>query len=91
MGTETYTRQKKIVIRLNNIVRVMTWSRKFDHVSILYKLKLLKLEDIYKLELFKFMHQINCNMTTKVFEKNLLNSKVCIRTVQDKKLKTIIS
>ena len=51
-GTATYTRQKEIVLRLNNIVWIMTWSRKFDHVSILYKqLKLLKLEDIYKLEL----------------------------------------
>ena len=72
----------------------MTWSRKFDHVSILYKqLKLLKLEDIYKLELSKFIHQLNCNMTLfeKVFDKFLkkilLNLKVCIRTVQDKKTK----
>ena len=57
-GTATYTRQKEIVLRLNNIVRIMIWIRKFDHVSILYKqLKLLKLEDIYKLELSKFMHQ----------------------------------
>ena len=72
-GTATYTRQKEIVLRLNNFVRIMTWSRKFDHVSILYKqLKLLKLEDIYKLELSKFMHQLNCNMTSKVFEKNFV-------------------
>ena len=57
-GTATYTRKKEIVLRLNNIVRIMIWSRKFDHVSILYKqLKLLKLDDIYKLELSKFMHQ----------------------------------
>ena len=72
-GTTTCTKQKEIVLRLNSIVRIMTWSRKFDHVSVLYKqLKLLKLEDIYKLELSKFMHQLNCNMTPKVFEK-----KVC--------------
>ena len=51
----------------------MTWSRKFDHVSIQYKqLNLLKLEGIYKLELSKFMHQFNCNMTPKVFEKNFV-------------------
>ena len=50
----------------------MTCSRKFDHVSILYKqLKLLKLENVYKLELSNFMHQLSCNMTPKVFEKNL--------------------
>ena len=93
-GTATYTRQKEIVLRLNNIVRIMTWSRKFDHVSIPYKqLKLLKLEDIYKLELSKFMHQLNCNMTHKVFEKNFvkLESVHSYSTVQDKKLKTIIS
>ena len=72
-GTATYSRQKEIVLRLNNIVRIMTWSRKFDHVSILYnQLKLLKLEDIYKLELSKFKHQLNCNMTPKVFEKNFV-------------------
>ena len=71
--TATYTRQKEIVLRLNNIVRIMTCSRKFDHVSILYKqLKLLKFEDIYKLELSKFMHQLNCNMTPKVFEENVV-------------------
>ena len=72
-GTATYTRQKEIVLRLNYIVRIMTWSRKFDHVSILYKqLKLLNLKDIYKLELSKFMHQLNRNMTPKVFEKNFV-------------------
>ena len=72
-GTATYSRQKETVLRLNNIVRIMTWSRKFDYVSILYKqLKLLKLEDIYKLKLSKFMHQLNCNMTPKVFEKNFV-------------------
>ena len=70
----------------------MTWSRKFDHVSVLYKqLILMKLEDIYKLNLSKLMQQLNCNMTPKVFEKILLNLKVCICTLQDKKLKMIIS
>ena len=72
-GTATYSREKEIVLRLNNIAWIMTWSRKFDHVSILYKQqKLLKLVDIYKLELSKFMHQLNCNMTPKVSEKNFV-------------------
>ena len=35
-GTAIYTRQKEIVLRLHNIVRIMSWSRKFDLVSILY-------------------------------------------------------
>ena len=72
-GTATYTRQKEIVLRLNNIVRIMTWSRKFDHFSMLHKKqKLLKLEDIYKLELSKYMHQFNCNMNPKIFDKNFV-------------------
>ena len=51
----------------------MTWNRKFNYVSVLYKqLKLLKLEDIYKLEVSKFMHQLNCNMISKVSEKNFV-------------------
>ena len=54
----------------------MTLSRKFDHVSVLYKqLKFFKLEDLYKLELSKCMHQLNCNITPKVFEKNLVKLK----------------
>ena len=51
----------------------MTWSRKFDHFSMLYKQqKLLKLEDIYKLELSKYMHQLNCNMNPKILDKNFV-------------------
>ena len=51
----------------------MTWSRKFDHVGVLYKQhKFLKLEDIYKLELSKFVHQLNCDMTPKVFVNNFV-------------------
>ena len=53
-GTATYSRQKEIVLKLNNIVRIMTWSRKFDHASILYKqLKFLKLEDNLQIRIIK--------------------------------------
>ena len=91
-GTATYFRQKEIVLRLNNIVGIMTWSRKFDHVSVLYKqLKLLKLEDIYKLELSKFLHQLNCNMTPKVFEKNFVKFESVHFHSTRQKPKTIIS
>ena len=49
-------------MRLNNIVRTITGSRKFDYVTPLFKqLKLLKLHDIYQLELGKFMSQLNWN------------------------------
>ena len=49
-------------MRLNKIVRTITGSRKFDHVTPLFKqLKLLKLQDIYQLELRKFLYQLNWN------------------------------
>ena len=49
-------------MRLNNIVRTITGSRKFDHVTLLFKqLKLLKLHDIYQLVLGKFVYQLNWN------------------------------
>ena len=47
----------------------MTGRRKFDHVSPLHKnLSLLKLEDIYKLELAKFMYQLSFNKLPKIIE-----------------------
>ena len=53
---------RELEVRLNNIVRTITGSRKFDHVTPLFKqLKLLKLHDIYQLELEKFMYQLNWN------------------------------
>ena len=53
---------RELEVRLNNIVRTITGSRKFDHVTSLFKqLKLLKLHDIYQLELGKFMYQLNWN------------------------------
>ena len=54
--------QRELERKLNNIVRTITGSWKFEHVSPLFKqLKLLKLHDIYKLELGKFMYQLNWN------------------------------
>ena len=50
------------------IIRTMTWNKKFSHVSQPYeKLNLLKLHDIYKMELAGFLH--------KVFKKKL--PKLC--------------
>jgi len=46
-------------LNLNNIIRTITWNKKFFHISQLYaKLNLLKLKNIYKFELAKFMHKI---------------------------------
>ena len=45
-------------------MRTITWNKKFSRVTQLYKnLKLLKLRDVYNLELAKFMHQIYNNET----------------------------
>ena len=52
---------RELEVRLNHIVRTIG-SRKFDHVTSPFKqLKLLKLHDIYQLELGKFMYQLNWN------------------------------
>ena len=61
--------RRLIEVRLNNIIYLITWSRKCDQVSNLYKkLNLLKISDIYKLGLSKFMHQLSRSGTPPVFE-----------------------
>ena len=58
-GTATKTKLREIEIRLNNIVRTITWSKRFTHVTHLYKkLELLKLQDFYKLEIAKIVHKL---------------------------------
>ena len=60
---------RELEVRLNYIVRTMTGRRKFYHVSPVYKdLALLKLQDIYKLELAKFMYQLSFNKLPKIIE-----------------------
>ena len=60
---------KEIEPKLNNIVRTITWNKKFSRVTQLCKnLKLLKLRDVYNLELDKFMHQIYNNKTPFLFQ-----------------------
>ena len=47
-------------IRLNNIVRIITYSSKFCPITRLYKkLNFLKLDDIYKLELAIYMYKLH--------------------------------
>ena len=58
-GTATTTKLREIEIRLNNIVRTITWSKRFTYVTHLYKkLELLKLHDLCKLEIAKIMHKL---------------------------------
>ena len=68
-GTADQSKIHEIEIEVNNIVRTITWNKKFTHVSHLYQnLSLLKLNDIYKLELAKFMHQLYNNNLSTVFQ-----------------------
>ena len=54
---------------MNNIVRTIIWNKKFTHVSHPYQnLNLLKLNDIHKLELAKFMHKLYNNNLPIVFQ-----------------------
>ena len=59
---------KELSVRLNNIIRSITFSKKYSHVTNLYKnLNLFKLNNIYKLELAKFMYQLHCRTLPKSF------------------------
>ena len=56
-GNATKTKLHELEIRFSNIVRTLTWNKKFSHVTHLFKrLDFLKLNDIYKFELAKIMH-----------------------------------
>ena len=51
---------QELNVKLNNIVRTITYYSKYCTVTSLYKtLNLLKLDDIYLLELAKFMYQLH--------------------------------
>ena len=75
-------------MRLNNIVRTITGSRKFDHATPLFKQLKLKLRDIYQLELGKFMYQLNWNklpiiiqsLFTKIEDLHKYNTRQAKRT-----------
>ena len=67
-GTASNSLLKKVEIRLNRILRVITNKSIYAPVGVLYKsLKTLKVTDIYNLELGKFMHQLENNKLPHVF------------------------
>ena len=48
---------RELSVRMNNMIRTITFSSKYCKITILYqKLNVLKLVDIYGLELAKYMH-----------------------------------
>ena len=59
-GTANKTVLQDLNVKLNNIVRTITYSSKYCPVTCLYKLlNFLKLDNIYRLELAKFMYQLH--------------------------------
>ena len=59
-GTESKTLLQELNVKLNNIVLTIANSSKYCPVASLYKtLNFLKLDDIYVLELAKFMYQLH--------------------------------
>ena len=70
-GTANQRKLHEIEVKVNNIERTITKNKKFSHVTFLYKkLNFLKLKDVYKLELTKFMHKLFHNKLPNVFKKN---------------------
>ena len=60
-GTATKAKLHELEIRLNNIniICTKTWNKRFSFVPHLYeKLDFLKLNDMYKFKLAKFMHKL---------------------------------
>ena len=73
LGTVAKKYLHEVELKLNIIVRNITWNKKFSYVSQLYKkMKLLKLKDVYKLELAKFMHKLFYNKLSCVFQKRFI-------------------
>ena len=70
-GTIAQNQLREIEVELNNIIRTMTWNKKFFHVSQLYKKQgFLKPRDVYNLELAKFMHHLLKNKLPKLCNYN---------------------
>ena len=68
-GTAHQHKLHEIEVKLKNIVRTITKNKKFSHVTFLYKkLNFLKLKDVYKLELAKFMQKLFHNKLPNVFK-----------------------
>ena len=84
-GTASQNKLHEINVRMNNIVRNIIRNKKLLHFSRLHKkLNYLKLNDIYKLELVKFMHKI-CNKLLLLFQQRF-NKIELVHSYQIRKL-----
>ena len=67
-ATANKTSQEIIRVRLNKILRIILFRNLYTPTSQMYKeLQVLKVEDIYQLELAKFMYQLHHNQLPKNF------------------------
>ena len=67
-GATFKTHLSKVNVRINRIIRALTSSNLYTPMSNLYKkLNLLKLEDLYNVELGKFMYLYYNKKTPKIF------------------------
>ena len=67
-GTATKLVTKKIEVRLNRIIRIATLSSIYTPINTMYKqLNILKISDMYHLELGNFMYQLYSDRLPAVF------------------------
>ena len=87
------TRLRELTVRLNNIVCIITFSRNCSPMFILNlnkSLYLLKLTDIYKRELAKFMFALHNNSLPKFFSTRSPNWSLHITVTPDNRQKMFI-
>ena len=75
-GTAAKKYLHEVELKSNNIVQTITWNKKFSHVRQLYKkMNLLKLKDVYKLELVISMHKLFYHKLSCVIQKRFIKTE----------------
>ena len=69
-GTAAQNQLREIEVKLNNIIRTILGTKNFSCNQLYKKLGFLKLCDVYKLELAKFMHKVFKNKLPKLCNYN---------------------
>ena len=86
-GATFKTYLSEVNVRINRIIRALSSSNLYTPMSSLYKkLNLLKLEDLYKVELGKFMYLYYNKKTPKIFNSFFKKITEFTLTIQDKYL-----
>jgi len=80
-GNATKTNLQEIKVKQNTIIRIITHNNRYEALSNLYKsLNFLKLDDIHRFELAKFMFQLHNNCLPNIFTTCLRKLALCIIT-----------